>query len=357
MPLWSNTQLELDCYPQVPEHIGRAWDAADDYLIQHIPKETPVLIINDRHAALSCYYPQAQTWYDSACTQLALAEHRARNVLTPVAQLIAPNETLNDNIKHVLIKVPKSFDLLKYWLSECAERLPEDTRYYLAGMAKHIPIAWLKQLESVSSRYKQHPIVRKARLLELSSPNIFMSTTKGYTSPTGLTLNALPGVFSRQSLDQGSAVLLPYVTDQLSITGTVCDLGCGNGLLGLSIKQTHSDAHVILTDDSLLAVTSAQANAHANQLDVDVRHGHCLQAVQETLDWVICNPPFHEGHKELINIAKQMFHDGAQQLKVGGQMLIIANRHLPYLPMLKALFNQVNVISNDRKFSVYLCQR
>jgi 16S rRNA (guanine1207-N2)-methyltransferase/23S rRNA (guanine1835-N2)-methyltransferase len=225
-------------------------------------------------------------------------------------------------------------------------------------MAKHIPVALLNWLEAHSEDYIQHPITRKARLMTLRGLSRFTGLVdiwQGYQYQ-GMSVEALPGVFGRQQLDPGAAVLLAHLPADAE--GTVCDLGCGNGILSLALSHQIPGARIIATDDSELAVLSARRNATANALkNIEVRQGNALSGVTETLDWILCNPPFHDGHKELTNIAQLMFRDAARQLSPTGTLLVIANRHLPYQPMLKRLFRSVRVISGDKRFSLYRCQK
>lgn len=352
---WPLTQLTLECFPAVPDHISLPWDAADAYVYQHVDLTTNTLLINDRHGALACLFGQHQSWCDSASAIVARQQNLASNF---PEQIFAPAQsspkTIDwQNVQQVVIRIPKNFDQLKYWLFYCQQNLSQDIPIYLAGMAKHIPVSWLNWLEQQSQNYQQFRIEKKARLLQLHGVQINTPQTTGYQHQA-LILNAVAGVFSGNKLDIGSRVILPYL--ELIQKGTVCDLGCGNGLLGLSIKQQQPECQLILTDDSYVAAQSARQNAQRNGLDIEVRHGNCLSAVNEPLDWVVCNPPYHDGHKELTNIAINMFRESQQKLSNEGQMLIIANRHLPYQKTLNRLFKRVNNIHKDAKFTVFHCQ-
>ncbi|MCD8524174.1 MAG: methyltransferase [Saccharospirillaceae bacterium] len=361
MPVWETTGLALSCHPPTPEHIALPWDAADDYLL-HFAVAQPTLTINDRHGALSCALTQKGiplvNWHDSAnACETTRRNHQNNQLKLEAGQIILSEDQIPSSTRQVLIKLPKNLEQLKFWLQCARERLPHDTRYLLAGMVKHMPVSWLNWLEQEAATYRQEQVVRKARLLELTFTPLTSTahSWSGYQTDSGLTLSGLPGVFSRQQHDIGSRVLLEH-TD-LPFGGTLCDLGCGNGLLGLTLKQAHPELNLILTDDSWLAVRSAQHNARQNQLDVCVRHGDILAEVREPLDWIVCNPPFHDGHKQLTNIAERMFEQSAKALISGGRLLVIANRHLPYAGKLRRLFQTVEVLSADSRFSLYLCQK
>ena len=353
---WPLTDRWLQCYPDVPEHISLPWDAADEYLYQTADPTLTTLAFNDRHGALACVIPQLISVCDSASAIKARELNLKANYPDREANEapVSADQVDFTSIQQVLIKIPKNLDLLKSWLSTCQKNLPDTVPIYLAGMAKHIPVPWLNFLEKNSREYLQHRIVKKARLISLRAPTIPAQAEHGY-SHQGLTLKALPGVFSANKLDIGSRALLPHLS--LIDGGTVCDLGCGNGLLGLLIKSQKPESSLILTDDSYIAVTTARHNAKRNQLEIDVRHGNSLESVNEALDWVVCNPPYHDGHKELTNIAMAMFRDSQRQLKPTGKLLVVANRHLPYQAELKRLFQSVGIIEQTPKFTISLCSQ
>lgn len=369
MPVWIEQQLNLECFPKVPEHIGLPWNQADNYLI-HYHKEQNLaaeqtLVINDRQGALACSLKDCTSLIDSHCAKVALEINTTQNNPSPI-KVITDLADLKQNpeltIQTVLIALPKSYDLLEYWLSSLAQHLPEAT-LVIAGMSKHFPIAWLNSLEAKADKYQQLPIAKKARLVSIKGLQAFShkssSFWQGYQLPSrtgkSIQVKGLPGVFSRNKLDQGTEVLLKHLPDDIS--GTLCDLGCGNGVISLHIAQNYPDTQVIATDDSLLAVQSARENAKTNGLKLDVRQGHSLSAVSQELDWVICNPPFHDGHKELTNIATDMFHDAHKLLKRGGKLVVVANRNLPYHSRLLALFTHVESPSKDRRFTIYICTK
>ena len=378
MPEWPAEKLQLACFPDVPDHVSLPWDSADEYLLREADTTIPTatLILNDRHGALYCALPGAATWSDSFCARQAAQNNARANDLHPPDFLNYGGFSSLTNIRQVLIQIPKQKDQLADQLRLVATHCP-DANVFLAGMAKHIPISLLNWLEVNADEYTQPRIVKKARLLNIRGLTKFASmerSLRGYTVD-GLTLNGLPGVFSRDHLDPGAEVFRQYLPD---LHGKViCDLGCGNGILAISLAKASSGCTIIATDDSELATLATKANAKLNDLvtndlvtndlvtnnsktnnsEIDVRHGNALSAVTEKLDYVFCNPPFHDGNKQLTNIALNMFSDAHKQLKGDGVLLVVANRHLPYTTALKKLFRRVRLISDDKRFNVYYCTK
>src|SRR5699024_1022754 len=140
-------------------------------------------------------------------------------------------------------------------------------------------------------------------------------------------------VFSRRSLDIGARFLLEHLpTNQ---AGAMVDLGCGNGVLGLMALAQNPQAQVTFVDESYMAVASAQLNVQQNLPHAQARShylvNNCLDGIlSNSIDWVLCNPPFHQQHAITDHIAWQMLVDAKRVLAPGGQLLLVANRHLDY---------------------------
>ncbi|MEK9712275.1 MAG: methyltransferase [Thalassolituus sp.] len=358
MPTWPVTGLRLECFPPVPDHISLAWDAADEYLLQESNSDIPSLILNERYGALSCALNNAASWTDSFCARLAAKQNADRNERTPARQLSwteLQNGDHSSEFEQILIRIPKQNDQLAAQLALIAAHYPHAT-VTLSGMAKHIPVSVLKWLEQHADNYQQLPIQRKARVLKVQGLNGFIDQQpkpKGFRL-NGMSFSADAGVFCADKADPGAQVMIEHLPADLE--GTICDLGCGNGILSAHLAKTNPQARIIATDDSELATIAATYNLEANGLNGSVRHGNILSAVDEPLDWIVCNPPFHDGHKQLTNIALSMFNEARNRLNSNGTLQVVANRHLPYQKPLQRLFRSVKVVSKHPKFNVFECR-
>ena len=135
----------------------------------------------------------------------------------------------------------------------------------------------------------------------------------------------------------------------------VIDLGCGNGVIGLTVLAQQPEAFVTFVDESYMAVDSAKANI-SNNLPSQIEQcefsiNDCLADVEpNSVDLVLCNPPFHQQNATTDHIAWQMFRDSHRVLKKGGELRIIGNRQLGYHIKLKRLFGNEKLIASNDKF-------
>lgn len=75
--------------------------------------------------------------------------------------------------------------------------------------------------------------------------------------------------------------------------GSVLDLCCGSGCIGLSIKSLVGGAEVTLSDASTGALDIARHNAHTLKLNVSLKHGDLFHAVgSDSFDMIVSNPPY-----------------------------------------------------------------
>lgn len=168
-------------------------------------------------------------------------------------------------------------------------------------------------------------------------------------------------VFSRQNLDIGARVMLKHLPGLPQDSEQhIIDLGCGNGVLGMALLATAPGCHVSFFDESYMALESAKLSIEKNlpeqQANCRFIASNCLEGydtqVLGSADLVICNPPFHQQNTVTEHIAWQMFHDAYKVLRPGGELRVVANRHLPYGQTLKKRFGGFSVVASEHKFVI-----
>ncbi len=147
-----------------------------------------------------------------------------------------------------------------------------------------------------------------------------------------------PGVFSWNRPDPGSALLAEHLP---APAGRGADLGCGAGVLSIAALASPKVAELSLIDIDRRAIEAARRNLgdpRARFFWADARRE---DAGLDALDFVVTNPPFHDGGAEDRGLGKAFILRAAKLLRRGGALWLVANRHLPYEAALKPLFRQV----------------
>jgi 16S rRNA (guanine1207-N2)-methyltransferase len=155
----------------------------------------------------------------------------------------------------------------------------------------------------------------------------------------------LPGVFSADGPDPGSVLLAGALPERLG--GKVADLGAGWGYLAAGILR-RADVRRL---DVIEAEADALACAKVNITDPRARF-HWADATtfrpEGLLDAVVMNPPFHTGRESDPALGAAFIRAARRMLAPDGSLWLVANRHLPYDPVLRDCFLEVkDVVGGD----------
>ena len=159
-----------------------------------------------------------------------------------------------------------------------------------------------------------------------------------------------PGIFSWDRIDDGSALLGQCLPDDLS--GPVADFGCGWGYLGREVlARSRGVTKIDLIDSEHRALEAARVNladprATFHWLDLAV------ETAPATYNAIVCNPPFHAGRAAEPALGQGIIAAAARALRPGGRLYLVANRGLPYEPLLKANFASFETLADNNKFRV-----
>lgn len=166
-----------------------------------------------------------------------------------------------------------------------------------------------------------------------------------------LNVYSLPGVFSANELDNGTALLLSTIDTH--IFGDVLDLGCGAGVIGAYLKKQNPKTKVVMTDIHAMAIESAKRTLVENQLEGKVFASDVFSHIQNKFDLIISNPPFHDGIDTAYRAVSELIKQAKWHLKDGGELRIVANAFLPYPDLLDQYFGSHDVLAKNGKFKVY----
>ncbi|NIY48157.1 16S rRNA (guanine(1207)-N(2))-methyltransferase RsmC [Cedecea colo] len=167
----------------------------------------------------------------------------------------------------------------------------------------------------------------------------------------GMTVKTLPGVFSRDGLDTGSKLLLSTLTPHTK--GKVLDVGCGAGVLAITLASHSPKVRLTLCDVSAPAVEASRATLAANGIEGEVIASNVYSEINGRFDMIISNPPFHDGMQTSLDAAHQLIRGAVRHLSTGGELRIVANAFLAYPNILDEAFGNHEVIAQTGRFKVY----
>lgn len=375
-------QLTLQRYPIRTSDNLRAWDAADELIISYLydekvleqivgTSESRVLIFDDQFGALTSTVCQAANLKknhviidvitDSLIAETAITQNLNSNDLqSDFADVgfIDSTSTPEGNYDLVIYKLPKNLAYCSDVMTRLRQCMSAATKIIGAAMVKYLPLTALSLLNETVGTTTTSRATKKARLIftvfnaDLSPENMY--PTSYCTEEVKGELVSYSNVFSRDSLDMGTRFLLPFIP-QTNHWLTIVDLACGNGVVGVVAAQKNPKAKLIFCDESKMAVESARESFETccEGREASFYQMDCLGDIEkQSVDMVLCNPPFHQQNSVSNHIAWQMFKQSMECLKSGGTLWIVGNRHLGYDASLKKLFGNCTLIESNKKFMV-----
>ena len=165
----------------------------------------------------------------------------------------------------------------------------------------------------------------------------------------GLEAWSQPGVFAWDRIDAGSLLLAQTAP---VLKGAGADLGCGYGALTTVVLGSQAVTSLRLIDLDRRAIDAARKNVTDARARFEWADARTLEGAGD-LDFIVTNPPFHDGGAEDRRLGQAFIQKAAAMLGKGGVLWLVANRHLPYEADLNAAFKRVTKVADAGGYKVY----
>jgi 16S rRNA (guanine1207-N2)-methyltransferase len=159
------------------------------------------------------------------------------------------------------------------------------------------------------------------------------------------------GVFSRETVDYGSRVLIDAFTWAELPEGKILDVGCGYGPIGLALAYA-SQLPVEMVDINQRAVGLAEGNAKRNHIDnVEVHQSNIYEEVKDSYAAIVSNPPIRAGKK----VVHEILTGAYPRLKKGGTLTIVIQKKQGAPSAQKKMeetFGNVEIVTKDKGYYI-----
>ena len=165
------------------------------------------------------------------------------------------------------------------------------------------------------------------------------------------TFNSCSDIFSKDCIDYGTSVLLKTVINNLKLNGTVLDVGCGYGVIGIILKKYFPSINVVMLDINKTAVQLTKENCILNNVDAAVLESNLYDKIDTKVSHIVTNPPIKAGKENLFNVVSGAFNI----LENNGTItLVIKKKH--GMESLKNFMNQtfgnVQILKRDSGYYI-----
>jgi len=158
------------------------------------------------------------------------------------------------------------------------------------------------------------------------------------------------GIFSKKEADEGSLYLAEEAI-KLKLNGSVLDIGCGYGLIGLLIKLKCPEIILSGVDINPRAIECAKASALKMNIEAQF---DCLDAqtgLVNKYDTIVMNPPIRAGKA----IMYHLYQNAYEHLVSQGSLLIVIRRQqgaATSFTYLQTIFPEVRRLKIKRGYEV-----
>ena len=162
------------------------------------------------------------------------------------------------------------------------------------------------------------------------------------------------GVFSKNHVDSATELLLKTIYEE--VKGNVLDVGCGYGVIGITVATNKFVNEVTMLDVNHRALELTKRNAVKNRVNekINVIESDGFESVEGMFDTIITNPPIRAGKAVIY----KMYEDAKEHLNEGGALYLVINKKHgapSTITFLNNLFGNCEVLDKKSGFNVIKC--
>ena len=168
----------------------------------------------------------------------------------------------------------------------------------------------------------------------------------------GFSLESDNGVFSKNELDKGSELLIEQLLP-IDLGENILDIGCGIGVIGLTLAYFTPSLKVCLTDVNTRALSLCNENANSLKLSqrVTILQSDIYKKIEGKFNSIVSNPPIRAGKK----VTYEIYKGALDHLVDSGSLYIVVRKNQgakSVMSYLEELFGNVALLAREKGYYV-----
>ena len=160
------------------------------------------------------------------------------------------------------------------------------------------------------------------------------------------------GVFSKESVDFGTRVLLENFTSQKE-DAKVADVGCGYGVISIFLAKKNLNYDFTMIDVNNRSLELSKKNIELNKIKnkIEIIESSSFDNVEGTFDIVLTNPPIRAG-KQIVH---KIMTDSFEHLRSNGELWVVIQKKQGMASckkLLENLFDSVEVVAKNKGYYI-----
>lgn len=265
-------------------------------------------------------------------------------------------QNLSDNQDIALILLPKNRIEADYMIASTLSALKPGGLLVTAADNKAGGARLVKTLEKFGLTDISNESKNKARVTWATNDAANQETIKAAledgSTTTQNNFHTQPGIYGWNKIDQGSALLTQHLPEE--IKGHGADFGCGYGYLSHHLLKNYDEIKALACIDAdARAIECCKLNLEEFPQATFIWEDLTKPTALKNLDFIVMNPPFHEGKKTDISIGQAFIQNAAEAIKRNGKLYMVANKQLPYETILEDSFFKVEKLFEGQGFKIF----
>jgi 16S rRNA (guanine1207-N2)-methyltransferase len=138
------------------------------------------------------------------------------------------------------------------------------------------------------------------------------------------------------------------------VSGDILDVGCGYGVIGITLSKNKNVKTVTMLDVNHRALELSKRNSVANKVNVNIVESDGFTNINSLYDTIITNPPIRAGK----TVIYKMYEDAKNHLRESGVLYLVINKKHgapSTISYLEELFGNCEVVDKKSGFNVLKC--